>query len=77
MQSKAGPVVTGFPYSKHFLVREYKFQESKKVEGRCFRGRAVLKRPISQEDSNVFQIDRRVGMMIELQLASQIPLLNP
>jgi hypothetical protein len=54
MQNKAGPVVTGFPYSKHFLVREYKFQESKKVEGRCFRGRAVLKRPISEEDSDVF-----------------------
>jgi hypothetical protein len=24
-----------------------------------------------------FQIDRRIGMMIELQLASQIPLLKP
>jgi len=24
-----------------------------------------------------FQIDRRLGMMIELQLASQVPLLNP
>jgi hypothetical protein len=24
-----------------------------------------------------FQIDRRVGMMIELQLASQVPLVKP
>ena len=27
--------------------------------------------------ASFFQIDRRVGMMIELQLASQIPLVNP
>jgi hypothetical protein len=30
-----------------------------------------------KKTATFFQIDRRVGMMIELQLASQIPLLNP
>lgn len=30
-----------------------------------------------QKTAMFFQIDRRVGMMIELQLASQVPLVNP
>jgi hypothetical protein len=31
----------------------------------------------NQKTALFFQIDRRVGMMIELQLASQVPLLKP
>ena len=30
-----------------------------------------------QKTAMFFQIDRRVGMMIELQLASQVPLVSP
>jgi hypothetical protein len=32
---------------------------------------------ISKKTALFFQIDRRIGMMIELQLASQLPLLQP
>ncbi len=38
----------------------------------------LVEKAVSQRKSAIFaQIDRRVQMMIELQLASQIPLINP